>query len=129
MQRIALLTLTREDELEWRSILTDYFSKTGDWLCYALFPSLVLPGRDSIDGKIDIGDGRFRLSDAPVFNGFCWVLPADRQTGLFLTRNKDIGIYAFPSGDVRVNGAALVETEENRYRVIQRRPLSRDRGN
>lgn len=128
MARIALLTLIREDELRWRKTLTSYFRETGDYLSYALFPSIVLSSREDIDGEIAIGDGVFCHSSEPEHNGFCWVLPLKGlEGGLFLTRAESICPYSFPEGRVTVQGAALVEAGESSFRVIRQRPLLRGR--
>ena len=131
MERIAALVLAEHDRLEWRKRLTGYFRMTGDWTAYAMPPSILLPGMDSIDDFIDAGDGIFR-HEGNITQAMAWqVLRIDDERlaslsscpGLFISRSAKILPYTFCPGDVKVSDLALFELDGYETRIIRRRPL------
>lgn len=130
MERIAALMLCQKDRLIWRKRLTECYRATGDWTIYALPPSIILPGLDSIDGFIDIGDGIFLHSGITegVSTGSVLrirdprLLPLSEEAGLFVSRDRGLDFF-FGEGKVKADQAVLFEFDGYITRIIKRRPL------
>ena len=134
MNRFAILTLEEGSRLQWRRIERDYYKATGDWGFYLLPPCILLPGLDSIDRPIDIGNGIFAPEQRIAIRGWAAVLPIhdDRlsalspDAGIFISANRPENEYLFPAETAKVKGISLVESDGFSSRVIRYRPLKRD---
>ena len=124
------MELTEHDRLIWRRRLTSCFRETGDWTSYLLPPVIILPGLDSIDFFLPIGDGRFRHEGKPLWNGTASVLAIHDErlsispgAGLYVSALEAPPAYDFGEGTVKVSDILLIEHDERSYRIIRRRPL------
>ena len=135
MRRIAILTLEEGSRLQWRRLEREYYKATGDWGFYLLPPCIILPGLESIDGDIDIGNGIFIPErKAAVHDGWSMLPIHDKRLhrlsgnpGLFLSCSQQSPDYTFPEETIKIKGIALAETDGTASRIIRFRPLRRDR--
>ena len=129
--KLTVLTLDEFSRLEWRKELTRYFRITGDWSIYLMPPCILIGKGDSFDDTIDIGNGCYSFSRKAVFNGFAYILPIEsgivrtESEGLFVSWNHAAS-YEFPAIRAAVGGIALVEWENNAFRIIRSRRLRKD---
>ena len=129
-ERFQVRLYRAKDRLIWRKRLTECYRATGDWTIYALPPSIILPGLDSIDGFIDIGDGIFLHSGITegVSTGSVLrirdprLLPLSEEAGLFVSRDRGLDFF-FGEGKVKADQAVLFEFDGYITRIIKRRPL------
>ena len=130
MERIAAFIMTENDRLHWRAKLTEYFRASGDWSVYALTPSVILPGVDSIDTFFDIGDGVFHYSGSIRHCGNWWTIGLcderlsciSPDAGIFVSR-MEMPHHEFGEGSVKVAQVALFEIDGYETRIIKKRPL------
>lgn len=130
---LTVLTLNESPRLRWRKILREYFRFSGDWTIYALPPCIILAEGNHFDDDIDIGNGIYSFSAEPCWTGRFSILPItggnippfSENPGLFTSMRKTS--HEFPSIEISVDGAMLLEAENEAFRILRFRHLRKDR--